>query len=315
MKAVAIETYGGQEVLKVMDLPKPEPQVGEVLIRIKAAAVNPVDAKIRQGLLKDRMPNQFPITIGWDAAGVVEQARGDGRLKVGDAVYAYCRKAVIHDGTYAEYIAVPESSACAMPPSLSFEEAAAVPLAGLTAYQCLEAGRLQSGQVVLVHGCAGGVGGFAVQIARNLGARVIGTASANHHDHARSLGVEEVIDYNQADFVEAARKFCPQGIDLVFDTVGGDVQVRSADAVRQGGHLVSILAYKDEASLQKKGIETHYVFVAPNAGQLATLGRWIDQGLLRIPIAARFAMQDAAKAHAMIETRHTAGKIVLLPME
>jgi NADPH:quinone reductase-like Zn-dependent oxidoreductase len=299
MKAIAIEEYGGREKLKVMDVPKPVPQPGEVLIRIMAAGVNPVDCKIRQGYLKDRLPNRFPLIPGWDAAGVV--------VSTGAEVFAYCRKPVIQHGTYAEYVSVPETYVAAKPRNLSFEEAASIPLAALTAYQSLfDAAGLGRGQNVLIHAAAGGVGGFAVQLARDRGATIWATASRKNHEYVRGLGAHHVIDYTACDFREKARN-----MDVVFDTVGGDVQIRSADCVKKGGVLVSILAYQDEAALKAKGIVTKYVFVTPNASQLAELAAMAEQGRLKTHLAAVFPLEEAAQAHEMIESRHTRGKIVL----
>lgn len=305
MKTIAIENYGGPDQLKLMDLPKPEPQPGEVLIRIKAAGVNPVDTKVRLGLLKNRLPNIFPIIIGWDAAGVVEA--GAGRFKSGDEVFAYCRTSVIHHGTYAEFIAVPETSVAFKPKNFSFEEAASVPLAGLTAYQSLfDVAALKKGQRVLIHAAAGGVGGFGVQLAHDRGAQVVATASRKNFDHVKALGAHEVIDYTAGDFRDQVKD-----MDVVFDTVGGDVQVRSADCLKRGGVLISLLAYTDEAALQKKGIITKYHFVAPNGEQLGELSRMAEGGRLKTHLATVLPLEDAAHAHQLIESRHTRGKIVL----
>ncbi|HEY8240480.1 MAG TPA: NADP-dependent oxidoreductase, partial [Kiritimatiellia bacterium] len=210
------------------------------------------------------------------------------------------------------YVVIPEDFACTKPRKLSFEEAASVPLSGLSAYQSLmDAAGLKQGQTVLIHACAGGVGGFAVQIAKNAGARVIGTTRACNHEYAKGLGADEVIDYTQVDFREATRKLCPDGVDAAFDTVGGEVQARSAEVVRKDGVLVSLLAYQDEAKLQALGIRTRYVFVAPNAAQLATLARWVDEGKFRTHLAAVLPLEEAARAHEMIKSRRMRGKIVL----
>lgn len=308
MRAVAIEEYGGTDQLRMMELPRPEPRPGEVLIRIKAAGVNPVDGKIRQGLLKQRMPNFLPIVIGWDAAGVIE-GLGEGvtGFSLGQPVFAYCRTTTIQHGTYAEFIAVPASSIAPKPSNLSFEEAATIPLAGLTAYQCLfDAAQLQAGQKILIHAAAGGVGGFAVQLARWRGAEIWATASSANHAYVRSLGADHVLDYTAGDFREKA-----SNLDVAFDTIGGDVQSRSADCLKPGGVLVSILAYADEAALKAKGIVTKYVFVSPNGAQLSELGRLCQAGALRTHLAAVLRLEEAAKAHAMIESRHTRGKIAL----
>lgn len=315
MRAVYIDNFGSRDALCVGIRPDPVPARGEVLIRVKAAGVNPVDVKIREGLRKDKLPHQFPIIPGWDVAGEVAGCGpGVRRFRTGDAVYAYARKPVVKDGAYAEYVTLPERQVAEKPASLSFAEAASIPLAALTAYQSLFiAGRLGRGQTVLVHAAAGGVGGFAVQLAKLRRARVIATASAPNHDYVRCLGADSVIDYTREDFVQAVRRAHPQGIDLAFDTVGGDVQVRSADVLRPGGVLVSLLAYQDEAALQQKGVVTRYVFVAPHAGQLRRLAAWFDRGRMRTHLAAVLPLDRAAEAHAMIESRHTRGKIVLTP--
>jgi NADPH2:quinone reductase len=314
MQAVAIENYGGRDRLKVVNLPRPEPAAGEILVRIRAAGVNPVDTKVREGLLKDRLPNIFPIILGWDAAGIVEAVGPEaGTFSKGAEVFAYCRKPIIQHGTYAEYVCIPESFAAPKPRTMSFVEASAIPLAGLTAYQSLhDVAGLGKGQTVLIHAAAGGVGGFAVQIAKNLGARVIGTASAANHDYVRGLGADEVIDYTKQDFRDAVRALYPDGVDVAFDTVGGDVQTRSADVIRKDGVLVSLLAYKNEADLQKLGIRTKYHFVTPNGDHLRVLAAWADNGKFRVHIAHALPLEQAARAHELIESRHTQGKIVLV---
>lgn len=313
MKAVAINGYGGPERLVLMDLPKPEPVAGEILVRVYSAGVNPVDTKIRMGLLKNRIPNQFPLIPGWDAAGVVESVGpGVHRFKPGDEVYAYCRKPIIQHGTYAEYIALAESVVALKPVNLSFEESAAIPLAGLTAWQSLfDVAGLRAGQTVLVHAASGGVGGFAVQLARDRGAKVIATCSAGNADHVKKLGADHVIDYTAQDFREGVRHAVPGGVDVAFDTVGGDVQTRSADCVRPGGILVAILAFTNEEDIKVKGVIPRYHFVAPNAAQLEELAEMAEGERLKVHLAAVLPLEQAAKAHELIETRRTVGKIVL----
>lgn len=313
MQAVIIDQFGGRDQLRVAEVPKPVPGKREVLIKVRAAGVNPVDWKIREGLLRARLPHQFPIIPGWDVAGVVE-ASGPGarRFPPGFAVYAYARKPIVKDGTYAEYVVVPESAVAAKPANLDFAEAAAVPLAGLTAWQSLfEAAGLQRGQTVLIHAAAGGVGGYAVQLARWKGARIIATASAANHDYVRGLGAHAVVDYRQGDFVSAVRAWAPEGVDVVYDTVGGEVQQRSAEVVKPGGVLVSILALADEAAVRARGVQPRYVFVAPNGGQLKRLARLAEAGKLKVTLAARLPLREAARAHELIEAGHTRGKIVL----
>jgi NADPH:quinone reductase len=313
MKAVYFSAYGGRDVLTLGNIPDPNPGPGEVLIRIHAAGVNPVDVKIRDGLVQKRIPHQFPVIPGWDASGVIDSVGAGVTLhKVGDPVYAYCRKPVVQFGTYAELITLPESQVAPKPQRMSFEEAASVPLAALTAWQCLfDVAGLTKGQTVLIHAGAGGVGGFAIQLAKYAGAFVIATASRRNHDYLRTLGVDAAIDYTQVDFRDAVLAAHPKGVDVAFDTVGGDVQVKSADVVRKDGVLVSILAYENEAALQAKGIQTKYHFVAPSRDQLIQLGELVDAGKFSSRIITSFPLAEAAKAHELIEGRHVTGKIVL----
>lgn len=315
MKAYGIKEYGGREKIEFMEVPDPAPGDGEVRIAIKAAGVNPVDYKIREGLLDGRMPSELPIVLGWDAAGVID-AVGDGvsHLKAGDDVYAYCRLDKIHDGAYAEYIVLPESSVALKPKNLRFEEAAGVPLAALTAYQALfDAGKVQAGETVLIHAAAGGVGGFAVQFAKNHGCRVIGTASAVNHEYVKGLGADEVIDYRSEDFREAVRRLAPDGVDFAFDCVGGEVLENTPDTLKQpGGRLITIVDGARAGEMEEQGIKAGWVFVAPSARQLTKMAEMFEAGNLKIRVAAVLPMSEVAKAHEMLESRHTAGKVVLM---
>ncbi|HMP72223.1 MAG TPA: NADP-dependent oxidoreductase [Kiritimatiellia bacterium] len=313
MKAIALDHFGGPDVLALRELPDPQPGPGEVRIRIHAAGVNPVDWKIREGLLQGRLPHAFPLIPGWDAAGLLDAVAPDVTdLQPGDAVYAYCRKPVIQHGAYAESITLPATSVARKPANATFEQAASIPLAALTAYQSLhDAGQLAGGQTVLIHAGSGGVGGFAIQLAKHAGATVIATASAPNHPYLRELGADHTIDYTTTDFRDAVRDLVPGGVDLAYDTVGGDVQTRSADIVKPGGTLVSILAFADEPALQARGIQTRYVFVAPNATQLNDLAQRFDQGRFTTRLATVLPLEQAAEAHRLIQTGRTVGKIVL----
>jgi len=313
MKAVGINAFGGRERLEWMEAPLPEPLEGEIRIRLKAAAVNPVDWKIREGRLKDRMPHAFPIILGWDGAGVVEAlGRGAKRFNAGDEVYAYCRKAVVRDGTYAEYIVLAENNASSKPSNLSFEEAASVPLAALTAYQCLlGAARLKQDETVLVHAAAGGVGHFAVQMAKHRGARVLGTARSSHHRFLKGLGVDEPVDYAVGDFARAVRRILPDGVDVVLDALGGETLERSAGVLSERGRLVSIVDPPGVESLKAAGVEAHYVFVAPDSEQLAQITRLIESGRLRVHVEAVLPLSEVKQAHERIESGRTTGKIAL----
>ena len=237
MKAVRIHNYGGPEVLKFEDAPAPQPGPGEVLVRIHAAAVNPVDWKVRAGRLKERIQYPLPLIPGWDFSGVVE-ATGPGvtRLKKGDEVYA--RPDIARNGAYAEYIVAKESEVAFKPKSVDHVQAAAIPLAALTAWQALfDTAGLKAGQKVLIHGAAGGVGSFAVQLAKRKGAHVIGTASGRNQSFLRELGVDEAIDYEKTGFEDVVHD-----VDVVLDTIGGDTQNRSWKVLKKGGILVSIIS-------------------------------------------------------------------------
>jgi len=314
MKAIAIHEFGGRDKLERMDLPVPEVGNGEVLVRVKAAGVNPVDWKIREGWLKDLFPHRFPLIPGWDAAGIVEKiGSGVTRFKVGDEIFAYGRKPVVQGGAYAEYIALTEEHMAFKPRNTTFNEAAGIPLAALTAYQALvDAAKIQSGERVLIHAAAGGVGGFGVQIATDRGALVWGTAGGRNGDYVRRLGAERVIDYSRDDFRKVVRSAYPDGVDVVFDCVGGDVLKKSVEIVRKGGRLISIVDSLDEGSLGRVGIRFEFVFVAPNSKELSELGQMVEQGRLKVHLEEVLPLEAAAKAHELSESRHTRGKIVLV---
>lgn len=313
MKAIALEQFGGPGVLKEMDLPKPAPASGEVVVRVKAAGVNPVDWKVREGWLKDMFPHGFPLIPGWDMAGVIDEiGEGVTDLSPGDEVYAYARKPTVQHGAYAAFVALEARHVAHKPAALSFEEAASVPLAALTAYQALfDAAKLQPGERVLVHAAAGGVGSFAVQLAHEAGAEVWGTASEPNHDFIRSLGTDHPIDYRRGSFVDAIKDTVPEGVDVIFDCVGGPTLDASPEALKEGGRLISIV---DPATVQRfaeQGLQAHFVFVEPNAGQLDRLRDMIEHDTLTTHVSAVLPLEEAAKAHELIETQHTRGKIVL----
>lgn len=305
MKAIALERYGGPDVLRLRELPAPKVGPDVVLVRTRAAGVNPVDFKVRQGGLDAAFPTGFPLIPGWDVAGTVE-ATGPAVTSVepGEPVFAYARKDHIQHGTYAELVAVPERAIARMPSSLGWTEAAAVPLAGLTAYQALRAVHVGAGDTVLVHAAAGGVGSFAVQIAVSFGARVIGTASAGNHDYLRGLGAEPV-EYGDG-LADRVREFAPFGVDAVLDLVGGTALVGSDKLVRDVTRLVSIV---DAATVKEMG--GRYVFVRPSAEQLTELGRLVDDEAVRVELARVFPLAEAAAAQELLEGRHVRGKVVL----
>ncbi|MEW5847623.1 MAG: NADP-dependent oxidoreductase [Myxococcota bacterium] len=312
MKAIVIDAFGGADKLHPAELPSPNPAAGEVLVEIAATSVNPVDWKIREGKLARMFPHHFPLIPGWDAAGTVAAVGSAVKgFHKGEKVYAYCRKPEVQWGTYAELVTVPETSVAPMPATLAFEAAAAIPLVGLTALQCLELAGVKAGQTVLVQGGAGGVGSMGIQLARVAGARVLTTASAKNHEYVRSLGAELAIDYTQEDVAKAVRRHVPDGVDVVLDFVGGEAQKQAYGMTRRGGKVVSIVGMPDRALADQHGVEGGYVFVAPSGQQLRHLARLIDEGQLKPPAVQVMPLQDAARAQDLSRAGHTRGKIVL----
>lgn len=306
MKAVAMHAYGGPEVLKYEDAARPDPATGEVLVRVHAAAVNPVDWKVRAGHLRGFLNYSLPLIPGWDLSGVVE-ATGAGVTdwKQGDAVYA--RPDLRRNGAYAEYIAVRASELGHKPRSIDHVQASAIPLACLTAWQALfDAGGLKAGQRVLIHAAAGGVGTFAVQLAKWKGAHVVGTASERNHAFLRELGADEVIDYTQTNFEEVVRD-----VDVVLDTLAGQTRDRSWNVLKKDGILVSILGQPSPDDAAQRGVRAAGVFVEPNQAQLGEIAKLVDSGKLRPIIETVLPLAQAARAHEMNQTLHTRGKIVL----
>jgi NADPH2:quinone reductase len=313
MKAMVIDGFGSAARLHTVDLPVPKPAADEVLIRVVCAGVNPVDWKIREGLLDEMFPHRFPLIPGWEAAGVVA-AVGTGvrDVKVGDAVYTYLRKMLVQWGAYAEYVTMAAEAVAPKPATASFAEAAGVPLAGLTAWQSLfDAGRLNAGQSVLVHAAAGGTGGFAVQFAKNAGATVLATASAANHDYVRSLGADHVIDYTRDDFVHRVKEITGDGVDLAFVTVGGDVLHNSYRAVKAKGAVVSIVDAPAPEAGDRYDLHVSFVFVEANGGQLREIAALIDGGRVRPLPVRELALEEAAAAQEMSRAGHVRGKLVL----
>ncbi|WP_166848958.1 NADP-dependent oxidoreductase [Isoptericola sp. BMS4] len=305
MRAITYSRYGSADVLELTEQPDPHPGADVVVVRVKAASVNPVDWKVRQGYLDGVLETQFPVVPGWDVAGVVERVGLDTpEYAVGDEVYGYVRKDWVHGGTFAELVAAPVRTLARKPASLSFTEAAAVPLTGLTAYQSIRRAGVRAGQTVLVHAAAGGVGTFAVQIARSLGARVVGTASEGNHDFLRSLGAEPVT-YGEG-LADRVRAVAPDGVDVALDYVGGDAVDVSAAVLADGGTIASIA---DPRARDERGGQ--YVWVRPSTTDLEALGALIDDGQVAVEVAQVFDLADAAEAHRASETGHVRGKIVV----
>jgi NADPH2:quinone reductase len=313
VRAIGIREFGGLDKLELLDVPEPKVPPDAVKIRVRAAGVNPVDWKLREGRLEPRFPHFFPVVIGWDAAGVVEEV-GPGVVEVapGDEVFAYCRKQFIGEGTYCEFVTVPVTFVAQKPAALSFEQAGAFPLVALTAYQALFFGAgLTAGETVLVYAAAGGVGSFAVQLALDAGAEVIGVASEPNREYVLGLGAYEVIDYTQQDVVEAVRDFKPEGVDVVLDTIGGATLERAVEAVRDGGRLVSIAQPPTEERFRQREIEATYVYARPDGEQLDELAELAEAGRLVVDLAEVLPLEQAARAHELSESGHVRGKLVL----
>jgi NADPH:quinone reductase-like Zn-dependent oxidoreductase len=307
MRAISQDVLGGPEVLKEVQVPRPEPRTNEVLVRVRAAGVNPTDWKHRAtgGFL-----GEPPFVLGWDVSGTVEAVGiGVARFKPGDEVFGMLSYPFGH-GSHAEYVTGPARWFAHKPASIDHTQAGALPLVSLTAWQALvEYADVQPGQRVLVHAAAGGVGHVAVQIAKARGAHVIGTASAGKQDFLREIGADETIDYRETDFTEAVKD-----VDVVLDTIGGDTSTRSLRVLRPGGLVVSILPvgskdFPEEA--ERLGVRALRMLVDASHSGLKAIAELVEAGKLRPTIAGTFPLADAAEAHGLGDTGRTTGKLVL----
>jgi NADPH:quinone reductase-like Zn-dependent oxidoreductase len=306
MQAIGQDVLGGPEVLRLLEVDRPAPGISEVLVEVRATAVNPTDLWHRDtgGLFG------VPVRLGWDVSGVVaEVGLGVSWLRPGDEVFGMPRLPV-EAGTYAQYVTSPARHLARKPAALTHEEAAGLGLAGLTAWQALvDTADVQPGQRVLVHAAAGGVGHLAVQVAKARGAYVIGTASAAKHAFVRGLGADEVVDYTTVDFAEAVRD-----VDVVLDAVGGEYGPRSLRTLRPGGILVAIASPEEaylEQEAQRQGRRARFMVVQPDHHGLRALVELVEQGRLRVVVDTTVPLKDAAKAHELVAAGRTAGKVVL----
>jgi NADPH2:quinone reductase len=311
MKTVAMNAFGGPEVLAVTDLPRPRPGRAEMLIRTVAVGVNPVDWKIREGRLS-RAPHGFPLIPGWDVAGVVEElGEGCQRFRKGDRVFAYARKPHIQWGTYAEFVAVPERDAALMPPNLLFEEAAAIPCAALTAQQALARAGVSKGAVVLVLNGSGGVGHFALQLAKIAGARSMATAGPRNQEFVMSQGAEASIDYTRDELAAAVGSRYPGGVDVVLDAIGGEPLAAALSVVKPGGVIVSVVDTLDPAVVAERGARFERISSTPSGEQLAIFAGHAGRKTLRPHVQTIFPLTKAAEAQEESRAGHVRGKLVL----
>ncbi|TMK26108.1 MAG: NADP-dependent oxidoreductase [Actinobacteria bacterium] len=297
MRAVVIHETGGPEVLKLEDIPAPEPQDGQALVRVHAASVNPIDWKNRSGA----RPAQLPAILGNDISGTVEVSRA-GELAEGDDVFGFALS-----GGYAEYALSTPGALARKPPGITHAQAAALPVAGLTAWQALfDRGGLAEGQTALIAGAAGGVGHLAVQFAKRAGARVIGTGSSRNREFVLGLGADEYVDYTKQDVRDAV-----SDVDVAFDTVGGQTTETLVPVVREGGVLVTIAAAPPEDAASARGVRAELLIMSPSPEQLARIAAMVEGGDVRIELAEVLDLAEVRRAHELSQSGHTRGKIVL----
>jgi NADPH:quinone reductase-like Zn-dependent oxidoreductase len=323
MKAVQIERYGNEEVMELVEVEQPKPGENQLLVKVRAAAVNPVDWKIRDGL-GEMFGMKLPLILGCEVAGTVEAVGGQGpssprdesaRLAhrtgikdfaAGDEVYGYLSA---YSGGYAEYVAAPASQFVRKPKQIDFDTAASVPVGALTARQGIfDHGKLASGQRILITGASGAVGSMAVQLAKNKGAHVIGTGSGRNEEFVRKLGADEFIDYKKAKFEEEV-----SGVDVVFDTVGGETQERAFQTLKRGGFLVSTVSPPSAEKAKEFGVRVAMVQLMPKPDQLAEINRLVESGKLKVRVAAVLPLAEVKKAHQLSAGGHADGKIILHP--
>jgi NADPH:quinone reductase-like Zn-dependent oxidoreductase len=304
MKAVVAHEYGAPDVLKFEEVPRPEPQNDEALVRVIASSVNPADPLTLSGKYAKEFGTHLPLIPGYDIAGVVEKTGANvTKLKPGDAVYGY----PTFGGGWADYVAVKEWEVARKPKSLSFVEAAAVPMGALTAWQALvDVAKLHPGQTILVHGGSGGVGSFAIQIAKVRGARIIATASTANQDLLKQLGADVAVDYTKAKFEDVAKD-----VDAVLDPIGKETLTRSYGVVKKGGILMCLVALPDRAELQKREIHGAAISVHPDAADLTEIAHLIDAGKIKPIVTQVLPLSEAITAQKQAATHHTRGKVVV----
>jgi len=308
MKAIVYHTYGDESVLGVEEVPEPKVGADRALVKVRAAGVNPVDYHVRSGVMDSLLDVMFPVTPGWDVSGTVERVGylAEGFSK-GDEVMGYAWMDFLHHGSYAEYMAVPLRTIVHKPTNLSWEEAAALPLAGLTAYQAIKKVGIRRGDTVLAHGVAGGTGSLGIQILQILGAQVIGTASTANHEFVADLGATPVAYGEGLD--DAVRNLAPDGVDVIVDFHGNGSLEKSRHLLHADRSASNMVTIADGRAAIAMG--AHVIGVQPNTSDLQQLADWAGAAQLRVPVTHRFPMHEAAQAHELSASGHTRGKIVI----
>ena len=310
MKAVLIERYGNEDVTELAEVERPQPGENELLVKVRAAAVNPVDWKIRDGL-GELFGLKLPLILGCEIAGTVEAVggpspTGSSDFVPGDDVYGYLGT---HTGGYAEYVAAPASEFVRKPKQIDFDTAASVPVAALTTWQGIfDHGKLATGQRILITGASGAVGSMAVQLAKNKAAHVIGIGSGRNEEFVRKLGAAEFIDYKRTKFEDTVT-----GVDVVFDTVGGDTQERAFQTLKRGGFLVSTVNPPSPDKAKEFNVTVAMVMMMPKPDQLAEINRLVEGGKLKVRVATVLPLAEVKKAHQLSASGHADGKIILRP--
>lgn len=315
MRAIYYQEHGDTNVLQSGDLPIPEPGADEVLVQVAATSVNPIDRRLRSGELQEYITRTFPVVPGWDVSGrIVKVGSEVTDWNVGDDILGLAFTWSIQHGTYAEFAPVKASSIAAKPASISFKEAAALPLVTLTAWQALsEFAEIKPGQTVLIQAGAGGVGSVAIPIAKHLGALIYTTASAANADYVRSLGADHVIDYKETDYVEYIKEREPEGIDVVLESILSDATTEAAIHLVKRNGTVAYLNNEppNMPEIAEKNIKTEFIHHRPDGQSLAQLLPLFEQGILKVPKIKEMLLEQAEEAHRLSEAGHTQGKIVL----
>jgi NADPH2:quinone reductase len=312
MRAFAIEELGTPG--SVIEVPVPEPAEGQVRIRVAAAGLNPFDNAVIQGYLKDQMEHRFPLIPGADASGTVE-ALGEGviELAIGDEVFGSVGKRYLGQGTFAELATTSTGTIARKPASIDHTDAAAIPVAGVTALTMVETASVSEGDVFVAIGATGGVGSYLVQLAAKRGARVLAISSAANADYARKLGAAEAIDYAAGDVVEAVRSLASDGVDVIAEMHGGEDTARLAELVRSGGRVVSAVGGADEGTLKARGIEAANIMGMVATAPLESLAGMLERGEIVSPEIRTFPLVETAEAFERVGSGHTRGKIVVVP--